>query len=85
MSEPSNIKQQVLHSLKWVALGKVFTQIIRWAMTFWVIRLLLPEDYGVVAMADIVSGLLALLIGGIFTPAIIQTETQFPSFYEWNP
>ncbi|MGB1262266.1 MAG: oligosaccharide flippase family protein [Cognaticolwellia sp.] len=74
MSEPSNIKQQVLHSLKWVALGKVLTQIIRWAMTFWVIRLLLPEDYGVVAMADIVSGLLALLIGGIFTPAIIQTR-----------
>ncbi|MEY8213665.1 MAG: lipopolysaccharide biosynthesis protein [Colwellia sp.] len=74
MTEPSNLKQQVLHSLKWVVLGKVASQIIRWAMTFWVIRLLLPEDYGVVAMADIFAGFLALFIGGLFAPAIIQTK-----------
>jgi len=74
MTESSNLKQQVLHSLKWVFLGKIATQIIRWAMTFWVIRLLLPEDYGVVAMADIFAGFLALFIGGLFAPAIIQTK-----------
>ena len=74
MSEPLSLKQQVLHSLKWVALGKVLSQIIRWAMTFWVIRLLLPEDYGVVAMADLASGFLALFIAGLFTPAIIQMK-----------
>ncbi len=74
MTDSSNLKNQVLHSLKWVALGKVLTQIIRWVMTFWVIRLLIPEDYGVVAMADMFAGFLALFIGGLFTPAIIQTK-----------
>ncbi|SEL70754.1 Membrane protein involved in the export of O-antigen and teichoic acid [Colwellia chukchiensis] len=74
MTNSNQLKSQVLHSLKWVALGKVLTQIIRWAMTFWVIRLLLPEDYGVVAMADMFAGFLALFIGGLFAPAIIQTK-----------
>jgi O-antigen/teichoic acid export membrane protein len=74
MTEPTPLKQQVLHSLKWVALGKVATQIIRWLMTFWVIRLLMPEDYGVVAMADALFGFLTLIIGGLFTPSIIQAK-----------
>lgn len=74
MTEPSNLKQQVLHSLKWVTLGKIASQTIRWAMTFWVIRLLLPEDYGVVIIADMFAGFLALFLGGLFTPAIIQAK-----------
>lgn len=74
MSNNSDLKYQVMHSLKWVALGKVVTQLIRWLMTFWVIRLLMPEDYGVVAMADAIFGFLTLIIGGLFTPAIIQAK-----------
>tara|TARA_R110001583_G_C5660395_1_gene409583 strand:+ start:927 stop:2378 length:1452 start_codon:yes stop_codon:yes gene_type:complete len=74
MTQSTPLKQQVLHSLKWVALGKVATQIIRWLMTFWVIRLLMPEDYGVVAMADALFGFLTLIIGGLFTPSIIQAK-----------
>jgi O-antigen/teichoic acid export membrane protein len=74
MTDTQDLKNQVLHSLKWVALGKVATQVVRWAMTFWVIRMLVPEDYGVVAMADIVFGFLPLLIGPLFTPALIQAK-----------
>lgn len=74
MTDSSNLKNQVLHSLKWVALGKVLTQIIRWVITFWVIRLLLPEDYGVVAMADVFFSFLTLFIGSLFTPALIQSK-----------
>ena len=74
MTDSSQLKHQVMHSLKWVALGKVATQIIRWLMTFWVIRLLMPEDYGVVAMADALFGFLTLIIGGLFTPSIIQAK-----------
>lgn len=74
MPESSNLKHQVMHSLKWVALGKVGTQIIRWLMTFWVIRLLMPEDYGFVAMADVFFGFLTLMIGSLFAPSIIQNK-----------
>lgn len=74
MNENTDFKHQVMHSLKWVALGKVATQIIRWVMTFWVIRLLVPEDYGVVAMADVFFSFLTLLVGALFTPALIQNR-----------
>ncbi len=74
MNDNIDLKAQVLHSLKWVALGKIVTQIMRWAMTFWVIRLLAPEDYGVVAMADVFFSFLTLFIGSLFTPSIIQSK-----------
>ena len=74
MTQPTPLKQQVLHSLKWVALGKVATQIIRWIITFWVIRLLTPEDYGVVAMADVFFGFLTLIVSSLFAPGIIQNK-----------
>ncbi|MEH6625336.1 MAG: lipopolysaccharide biosynthesis protein [Motiliproteus sp.] len=75
MSAESDLKHQVIHSLKWVTIGKVFTQVIRWAITFWVIRLLTPEDYGIVAMANVFFWFLILLAGSLFTPTIIQAKT----------
>lgn len=74
MSEPGTLKTQVLHSLKWTALGKVVTQLIRWIVTFWVIRILAPEDYGMVAMADVIYSFILLFIGSFFTPILIQAK-----------
>ncbi|MEW9798980.1 lipopolysaccharide biosynthesis protein [Alteromonas sp. CYL-A6] len=68
----SSLKSRVMHSLKWVALGKIATQAIRWITTFWVIRMLLPEDYALVAMSDVVSGFLTLFTGAMFTASIIK-------------
>lgn len=74
MSDTSDLKTQVLHSLKWTAIGKVVTQLFRWVVTFWVIRLLAPEDYGMVAMADVFYSFILLFIGSLFTPILIQTK-----------
>jgi len=74
MSDSANLKAQVIHSLKWTAFGKVFTQLFRWVVTFWVIRLLAPEDYGMVAMADVFYSFILLFIGSLFTPILIQTK-----------
>jgi len=68
------LTQQVVHSLKWTVLGKVFTQAIRWVVTFWVIRLLSPDDYGLVAMADVFYSFILLFMGGLFTPYLIQSK-----------
>ncbi|MPW31650.1 oligosaccharide flippase family protein [Agarivorans sp. B2Z047] len=74
MTKDSKLKNQVLSSLKWVAMGKIVTQILRWAMTFWVIRLLSPDDYGLVAMSDVLFGFLNLLLGSLFASSIIQEK-----------
>ncbi|MDO6687742.1 MULTISPECIES: oligosaccharide flippase family protein [unclassified Agarivorans] len=55
-------------------MGKIVTQLLRWAMTFWVIRLLSPDDYGLVAMSDVLFGFLNLLLASLFTSSIIQEK-----------
>ncbi len=72
--EADKLKHAVLHSLKWVAAGKILTQLVRWVITFWVIRLLTPEDYGLVAMADVLLSLLLLITGSLFSPGIVQAK-----------
>lgn len=75
MSENNNaLKSKVLHSLKWVALGRATTQTLRWVLTFWVIRILTPEDYGIVAIADILFSLLMTIASTIAISPLIQAR-----------
>ncbi len=50
-----NLKKKVLNALGWSASAKFLGQIVTWAVTIYVIRLLEPEDYGLMAMAVLVS------------------------------
>jgi O-antigen/teichoic acid export membrane protein len=74
MTDNKALKSKVLHSLKWVALGKATTQILRWILTFWVIRILTPEDYGIVAIADILFSLLMTVAATIAISPLIQAK-----------
>jgi len=60
--------------MKWIAAGRATTQIVSWLTTFWVIRLLTPDDYGVVTLAVVVSGLIIMLIETLFLPAIVKDK-----------
>jgi len=65
------LREQVIHSMKWVMFGKAITQTIRWLTTFLVIRLLVPSDYGVIAIADFfISFLWLFSIAGAGTAVI---------------
>jgi len=75
MSDNNALKSKVLHSLKWVALGRATTQTLRWILTFWVIRILTPEDYGIVALADILFSLLMTIASTIAISPLIQAKT----------
>lgn len=48
------MKQQVISALKWSALGKGASQMVSWVITIYVIRLLSPADYGLMAMVMVV-------------------------------
>lgn len=74
MTDDKTLKSKVLHSLKWVALGKATTQTLRWILTFWVIRILTPEDYGIVAIADILFSLLMTIAATIAISPLIQAK-----------
>jgi O-antigen/teichoic acid export membrane protein len=54
----SDLKTSVISGIKWLAFSKAVIQLFRWLSTFWVIRLLDPKDYGVMAIAEIMAALL---------------------------
>jgi O-antigen/teichoic acid export membrane protein len=55
------IGKKVISSLSWLAVTRFAAQSITWIITIIVIRLLTPEDYGVMAMAMIEIGFFSLL------------------------
>lgn len=51
----------LVHGIAWSAAAKWLTQIVSWASTVVVARLLTPNDYGLVGMAALYLGLVALV------------------------
>ncbi len=70
-----NVTSMVVHSLKWLTVTKLAAQLLRWGVTFVVIRLLMPEDYGIYAMADVVMYFFALFSGAGMASALIQVRS----------
>ena len=48
-----SLRAKVLSGLRWITVAKLSTQLISWASTIVVMRLLRPDDYGLIAMAVI--------------------------------
>lgn len=57
----SNINKKVFHGLLWESSTKFIIQIASWSSTIIVARLLEPEDYGLVAISGIFTGLLMVI------------------------
>lgn len=55
------LDRSLLHGLAWTSTAKWGSQLLSWASTLIVARLLTPEDYGLVGMASVFLGLVNLL------------------------
>jgi len=55
-----SLRNDVLHSLKWLAGARLAGQLVAWAITIVVIRILKPADYGLMAIAEVMIGFAAL-------------------------
>lgn len=69
------LRTEVLSGLRWSAGAKFGTQLISWASTIIVMRLLQPNDYGLMAMAGVFIALCLLLHEMGLGAAIIQAKT----------
>ena len=56
-----SLDRSLLHGLAWTSAAKWGSQLLSWASTLIVARLLSPEDYGLVGMASIYLGLVTML------------------------
>ena len=68
------LREQVLSGLKWTAGAKLGGQIITWGITLMVIRLLSPEDYGLLAMATVFLAFLLMMAEVGLGPALVQKQ-----------
>lgn len=70
----TSLAAQVRTAVIWRSGSQVLTQIVSWASTLIVIRLLAPEDYGLFAMAQVMLTLLSTLNGWGLASALIREE-----------
>ena len=70
--------RQVRRAVIWRSGSQIAGQVIAWASTFLVIRILTPEDYGLFALTQVMLMLFTLLNGYGLASAAIQREKVSP-------
>ena len=71
----ATVGEQVAVGLKWTAGAKFAGQLITWGITIVVMRLLVPEDYGLLAMASLFVAFLLMVAEIGLGPALVQSES----------
>lgn len=69
---PESLRSQVRSAVIWRSGTQILGQVIAWASTFLVIRILSPSDYGLFAMTQVILVLLNMLNGYGLASALIQ-------------
>jgi O-antigen/teichoic acid export membrane protein len=69
------LKAQVLSALRWTAAARLGAQLITWAITIFVIRMLSEADYGLMGLAEVLIVFVTLIneLGAI--PALMQMKS----------
>jgi O-antigen/teichoic acid export membrane protein len=74
----SSLRDQVRSAVIWRSGSQIVGQLITWASTFLVIRILSPADYGLYAMTSVLLVLLNLVNGYGLANAVIQRREVTP-------
>ena len=69
-----DIRTRVLIALRWTAMSKFLGQLVSWTVTLYVIRILSPEDYGLMAMATVPIALFYLLNTAGLDAVLVQKQ-----------
>src|SRR5690349_15028763 len=72
MTDANILRRQVLVGLAWASATRLLGQLLNWAMTIVAIRFLEPADYGLMAVAMAIVGLLQALSYVGVTDVLVQ-------------
>lgn len=70
-----SIEKQAASALKWTALAKLVAQVISWGVTFVVLRILAPSDYGLIAIVSVIVAVLSSIAELGLGASLIQSTT----------
>lgn len=74
MSDITNVKEKVISSLIWKMMERIGTQGVQFVVQLILARLLLPEDYGILAITTIFISIANVFIQTGFTTSIVQKK-----------
>lgn len=74
-SQPGSFSARVRSAVFWRSGSQIAAQLVMWAATIIVVRLLDPHDYGLFAMSQVVLVVLNFLNGDSFASSLIQADT----------
>jgi O-antigen/teichoic acid export membrane protein len=74
----AGLGERVRGAVLWRSGSQIAAQMLTWAATFIVIRLLSPSDYGLFAMTQVVLMFLSLMNGYGFANALVRSERVTP-------
>lgn len=74
-SSAMSISLSVAKAVRWSGMSRAVAQLFRWAMTLMVIRILGPEDYGLMALSVASFNLIFTVYEMGLTPAVVQSKT----------
>ena len=72
MDVPAKIRSAV----GWLVLGKLASQVIGWSASILTIRLLAPEDFGLLGMVVAITGFLSLFRDAGLSVATVQRDVE---------
>ena len=67
-----SIERKAISALKWATAAKFVSQVVSWAGTLVVVRLLTPEDYGLMAKVSVVCAIAAAIAEFGLEAAIVR-------------
>ena len=71
-----SIERQAVSALKWSTLSKVGSQLVAWVVTLLVMRLLSPEDYGLMAIGAVIISIVASIAELGLGASIVQSRSS---------
>jgi len=69
-----NFKEKIISGFAWEASARLIVQIASWVSTFWVAHILVQEDYGIVGVSGIFTGLCLQIAGMGLYKALINKK-----------
>ena len=69
-----SLRTQIVDAVKWSVAGRLASQIVTWGITIFIIRLLNPDDYGLIALAGIFTTSFSVVSELGLGSALVRTQ-----------
>lgn len=69
-----SLKEKVIVGLKWSVISKLVVQLFSWVATFLIIRLLTPDDYGLVAIVSVLFTFITIFTVNGFVITLVKNQ-----------